>query len=165
MEISVLKLILWSQFGAAIDTLQNAISDCPDTLWSNAGRKRPYWHLAYHALFFLDLYLSDSPEGFSPPAPFTHSEPGGSGKTPDRVYSRAELQTYLAHCREKCISSLEALTEEGALQRCAFRWLNMNIGELFLYNMRHVQHHAAQLNLILREELDLGSKWVSKTKQ
>ena len=29
--------------------------------------------------------------------------------------------------------------------------------KLLLYNMRHVQHHAAQLNLLLRQSLDVGS--------
>jgi len=30
--------------------------------------------------------------------------------------------------------------------------------------MRHVQHHAAQLNLILRQTIDSAPTWVSKTK-
>ena len=36
-------------------------------------------------------------------------------------------------------------------------------GELFLYNLRHVQHHAAQLNLILRQTIDRAPRWVVKT--
>jgi len=30
--------------------------------------------------------------------------------------------------------------------------------------MRHVQHHAAQLNLILRQTIDSAPRWVAKTK-
>jgi len=33
----------------------------------------------------------------------------------------------------------------------------MSNGELLLYNMRHVQHHAAQLNLRLRQTTDSGT--------
>jgi uncharacterized damage-inducible protein DinB len=40
----------------------------------------------------------------------------------------------------------------------------MSVAELLLYNMRHVQHHAAQLNLILRQKIDSAPNWVSKTK-
>jgi len=36
--------------------------------------------------------------------------------------------------------------------------------ELLLYNMRHVQHHAAQLNLMLRQAVDSAPGWVAKTK-
>ena len=30
-----------------------------------------FWYVVYHALFWLDLYLSGAVEGFAPPAPFT----------------------------------------------------------------------------------------------
>jgi hypothetical protein len=30
--------------------------------------------------------------------------------------------------------------------------------------MRHVQHHAAQLNLILRQQIDSAPRWVVKAK-
>ncbi len=52
---------LWAQFGGSIDMLENAIRACPDTLWGAAERP-PFWYLAYHTLFFLDLYLSPSIE-------------------------------------------------------------------------------------------------------
>jgi hypothetical protein len=32
-----------------------------------------------------------------------------------------------------------------------------------LYNLRHVQHHAAQLNLILRQVTDSAPDWVGRT--
>jgi len=51
------------QFHAAIDMLANAIEACPDSVWSGRGRGA-FWYLAFHVLFFLDLYLS--PEGESP---------------------------------------------------------------------------------------------------
>jgi len=33
-----------------------------------------------------------------------------------------------------------------------------------LYNLRHVQHHAAQLNLILRQTIDSAPPWVGRAK-
>ncbi len=36
--------------------------------------------------------------------------------------------------------------------------------EMLMYNMRHVQHHTAQLNLLLRRELNDAPDWVSRTK-
>jgi hypothetical protein len=33
------KTVLWQQFGAAIDMLENAVRACPDELWSNTKEK------------------------------------------------------------------------------------------------------------------------------
>src|SRR2546422_11459868 len=104
------KAIIWQQFGAAIDMLDNALRACPDELWRerlwNDRSLQPefseFWYVAYHALFWLDLYLSDSIEGFAPPAPFTLAELDPVGLLPERVYTKDELQIYLAHGRNKC---------------------------------------------------------------
>ena len=63
--------VLRRQFGAAIAMLENAIRACPDQLWSDRERQPEFWYLAYHTLFFLDLYLSDATKEFAPPPPFT----------------------------------------------------------------------------------------------
>jgi hypothetical protein len=31
---AMLRTVLWRQFGAAIDMLDNALRDCPDELWA-----------------------------------------------------------------------------------------------------------------------------------
>ena len=73
--------MLWRQFGAAIDMLGDALRDCPDELWEKrlwedqpdqwvAAGFSAFWYLGYHALFWLDLYLTGAEEGFAPPAPF-----------------------------------------------------------------------------------------------
>ncbi|HSC39351.1 MAG TPA: hypothetical protein VLD19_15820 [Chitinophagaceae bacterium] len=36
--------------------------------------------------------------------------------------------------------------------------------ELLLYNMRHVQHHAAQLNMLLRQRINEAPYWASRAK-
>jgi hypothetical protein len=158
------KTIIWQQFGAAIDMLENAIAACPDKLWGDRSRTSEFWYIAYHTLFFLDFYLSDSPEGFAPPAPFGLEELDPAGVLPERVYTKDELKTYLEHGRKKCRATISALTDEKARQRCRFERPDVSAAELLLYNMRHVQHHAAQLNLILRQTIDSAPRWVSKAK-
>ncbi len=99
--------IIWHQFGAAIDMLDNAIEARPDELWQ--ARLFPdqipefaeFWYVAYHCLFWLDFYLSKTAEGFAPPAPFTLSE-FDAGLLPERVYTKAELRDYLGYGRNKC---------------------------------------------------------------
>ncbi|MEO6229293.1 MAG: DinB family protein [Ferruginibacter sp.] len=152
---------LWKQFGASIDMLENAIAACPDEHWDTGNR---FWYIAYHTLFFLDYYLTMEPENFSPPAPFTLSE--FEDTMPEKVYSKNELLSYLQHCRIKCHQLITDLTAE----KLTARWINVSgsmnypVFELLLYNMRHVQHHAAQLNLLLRQEINEAPDWVSRTK-
>ena len=162
--------IIWRQFGAAIDMLENALRACPDELWSarlwgensSEGELAQFWYVAYHSLFWLDLYLTGSVEGFTPPAPFTLAELDPAGLLPERTYTRAELLSYLDHGRQKCRATLEALTDEKARQHCSFPWGEVSFGELLLDNMRHVQEHAAQMNMFLGQKLGANARWVAK---
>lgn len=162
------KNALWSQFGASIDALEAALIACPDEVWGDPAKKPEswyeFWYLIYHTLFWLDFYLSESTEEeFTPPAPFTLVEFDPAGVLPERVYTKEELQAYLAHGRKKCHAVIWALTDEQARKphpgRAGFSTL-----ELLLYNMRHVQHHTGQLNMILRQKTDSAPRWVAKAK-
>jgi hypothetical protein len=164
------RTIIWRQFGAAIGMLENALRACPDELWSarlwSDPRERPefseFWYIAYHTLFWLDLYLSGSIEGFAPPAPFTLDEIDPAGLLPERRYTREELQSYLVHGRQKCWTTIATLTDDKAHQRCKFSWGEVSYAELLLDNMRHVQEHAAQLNLFLGQQIGLAARWVAQ---
>ena len=158
------KTSIWQQFGAAIDMLDNAILACPEELWGDRTQKQEYWYVTYHALFWLDLYLTGAVEGFAPPAPFTLDELDPAGILPDRVYTKDELHAYLLHCRMKCMETVDGLTDELAQRQCVFGTRVMSFGELLLYNMRHVQEHAAQLSLILGQKYGSAPGWVGRAK-
>src|SRR5215203_5775138 len=106
----------WRQFGAAIDMLDNAIVACPDDLWQISKHEPQFWYVAFHTLFFLDLYLSETLEGFTPPAPFTLSEIDPSGVMPDEMYTKDQLRAYLRHGRAKCQALIESMTDAHAAQ-------------------------------------------------
>jgi DinB superfamily len=154
------KKTIWQQFGAAIDMLENAMAACPESLWGDRTRQPEFWYTTFHTLFWLDLYLSDSKEGFTPPAPFILSELDPDG-FPDRVYTKEELQSYLLHCRAKCRTTIAALSEDKAQQPSGFERLGVSVAELLLYNLRHVQHHTGQLNTLLRQATGAAApRWV-----
>src|SRR5512137_1617974 len=125
--------------------LEHAMRACPDHLWyarlwgehAQQPELSQFWYIAYHTLFWLDLYLSGSAEGFAPPAPFTLDELDPAGLVPERPYTRDELQAYLEHCREKCRATVEGLTDEKARRRCKLSWGEVSFAELLLDNMRH----------------------------
>lgn len=162
---------VWRQFGAAIDMLENALGACPDDLWQarlfQESRVPPefaeFWYVAYHTLFWLDYYLSDSAEGFAPPAPFTLAELE-VGVFPERVYTKAELLTYLQYSRSKCQAKLETRMDALVPQQVRADWPDMSVAELLLYNLRHVQEHAAQLSLFLGQRVGSAPGWVAKAK-
>jgi hypothetical protein len=166
-----LKTSIWHQFGASIDYLADTVSDCPDRLWLypmwNNPNERPefsqVWYRVYHALFWLDLYLTGAEEGFVPPAPFTLIEQDDEGPLPERPYTKQELQAYLADCRERCRVAIEALTDETAQRICRFPWGEASFVELLIYNMRHVQEHASQLSLLLGQQGVPVSDYVTQT--
>jgi hypothetical protein len=118
-----------------------------------------FWYIAFHSLFYLDLYLSGSLEGFVPPSPFTLDELDPAGVLPERSYRKEELLAYLDHCRAKCRGIFTGMTLPLARKKCKFPWLEMNYAELLLDNLRHVQEHTAQLNMFLGQQAGIRSKW------
>jgi len=73
---------------------------------------------------------------------------------PERAYTKDELQNYLERGREQCRSLIASSTDKSFGEHLAIGSFEGSRMELLLYNLRHVQHHAAQLNLILRQQID-----------
>jgi hypothetical protein len=160
-----MKQAMWGQFGAAIDALDNAIAACPDAVWGEGPTPHAFWYLVYHTLFWTDLYVSGAPESFQPPAPYTLGELDPEGVYPDRIYTREELRAYLEHVRPKARAMIAGMTEEQAAQPSDFLRLGLSHGELLLYNLRHVQHHVGQLQLLLRQRTDSAPRWVRRASE
>jgi hypothetical protein len=171
------KQVLWRNFGAAINMLQETIRLCPNALWQKKGR---FFYMVYHTTVFLDYYLSIPVRDFDPPLSYTlvHPDtlPAGAidDVIPDRLYTREEMINWLDSIRGKC----KSLVLESSHERLAQRWiqddeLNLHLGcpslvkdysilEIIFYNFRHVQHHVAQLNLMLRAEANTAADWISQ---
>ena len=165
---SIFKSALDQQFSATIDMLDNVLQACPEELWcvrlwddQYIPASSEFWYIIYHTLFWLDLYLSGSVEGFVPPAPFNLDELNPEGIIPAEPYTKKELQTYLEHTRKKCHQTIETLTDEKAHQLCSFPWGEVSFTGLLLDNMRHVQEHVAQLNMILGQKINWSPRWVT----
>jgi DinB family protein len=164
--------MLCRQYAAAIDMLGDALRDCPDELWEKrlwedqadqwvAAGFSAFWYVGYHALFWLDLYLTGAEEGFAPPAPFDLVEME-SGEVLPRTYTRAELLGYLEYCRRKCQETIGALSTEQAYRLCRFTWGELPFAELQLYSLRHVQEHGAHLRMFLGQQAGKSTQWVSQ---
>jgi DinB superfamily len=175
------RTALWRQFGAAIDMLENALVACPASLWQERLWSVPpppeftpqfaeVWYVTFHVLVWLDLYLSGLPEEeFAPPAPFIQGLLDSVEALPERPYTREELRTYLVSMRQKCQTKLLAFTDEQAHRPVEYPWSEgqpISFLELQLYNLRHVQKHAAQLSMFLGQHgiPDEALDWVPLAK-
>lgn len=158
--------IVWNQFGASIDMLINVISNCPDNYFVTHER---FYYIAFHSTIFLDYYSTIPPGEFSPQLSFTPQELEDRPKEavddliPDKIYSKQEIVEYLKQSREKCKQMIYTLNDEKLNQH--FKEgdepndMDYPILEILLYNMRHTQHHTAQLNMLLRQDIDKHMEW------
>lgn len=157
------------QFTAALQMLRQTIEICPNALWDDRSDGSPFWHLAYHTLFYTDFYLSKDDTTFQAREyhidkanflPGDYKEFGGIVTTPEKAFSKEQLLDYADHCLQKCEQVLGRVTDEQTLQRCGFWWYELNIGEFLLNNLRHVQHHTGQLTFMLRRRGGIGIEWM-----
>lgn len=82
---------------------------------------------------------------------------------PDKFYEKREIVAYLKQSREKGKQIVYALNNETLNDN--FKEgdnpndMNYPILEILLYNMRHTQHHTAQLNMFLRQDINKHIEW------
>lgn len=174
--IEILKKSLWKHFGASIDMFENAMVMWPEELWYS---KKRFFYISHHCLVFLDYYLTIPPKVFIAQLPYTITAPENTPEdalddvVPDRIYSRNEMLDYLRSAREKCRNFIAGLTESQLdepwinngenmyLDLSGTGALHFSVLEILLHNMRHVQHHVAQLNLLLRQTIGQSPDYVS----
>ena len=95
----------------------------------------------------------------------TVSEFDPTGKKPDRTYKKMEILYYLDHYRQKANRLIAQLTPIRMNDRWIDEYKNYSVLEILLYNMRHIQHHSTELNLILRQTIDNAPKWVGQAQK
>jgi hypothetical protein len=125
--------------------LQQAIEKCPDALWNDREHKNRFWHIAYHALFYTNFYLSKSADTYTP---WKHQRDEClSLETEGDInaiepYTKAELLAYVQYSQEQSEAAIDALDLEA---ESGFYWLPFNKLELQFYNIRHTQQHTGEL--------------------
>ena len=170
MMIDLFKKSLLSQYHAALAMLRDAVEKCPEAHWHGRVGAQPFSHVAYHALFFADFYLSQDEASYRRPS--FHREEyqffGGTKLPPeeepiaDFPFPRAVILEYVDYCRRKATESLAAETAESLAGPSGFPWYKIPRAEFLLGNLRHIQHHAAHMSLYLRRAAGIEIGWVGK---
>jgi hypothetical protein len=167
--LAALRSVLKSQYHASLTMLGEAIQRRPDKVWSGSDHMNAFWQIAYHTLFFTHLYLQSDEAAFRP---WAHHQ--GSGQHPDGIagpadpnsslplipkpYTKTEVLEYWAFCDQMIDDAVDKLDLESS--QSGFSWYRISKLEHQFVNLRHIQHHAAQLADRLRSASGVGIKWV-----
>ena len=159
------KRVIQSQYHAALEMLKQAVTGCPESLWDAPEDKNRFWHVAYHALFYTHLYLQDTEKDFRPwenhrdeyqfmgPVPWPPHDLPKIGE----AYTREDVLAYFAFVRKQVQERVPALDLEAA---SGFEWLPFGKLELQFYNIRHLQHHTAELYERLGSRAAIEMDWI-----
>ena len=160
------QAIITSQYLAAFQTLEHCIDACPEEQWTGKVANHSFSRSAFHALFFADLYLGDSIQEMKV-QPFHQENSQYFGDyeelqatTPTNTYEKGFVGNYLNFCQSKTTSVLGRETEATLKKQSDIPWQEISRGELHIYNIRHIQHHAAQLIMRLRLDTPIDIGWV-----
>jgi hypothetical protein len=168
LPVAALREMLKSQFHAALAMLRDAVEKCPAELWDDGRYTNRCWQVAYHALFFVHYYLQPTSEGFEPwmghrtASQHPDSIPGPPDPASDlplipEMFTRDEVLAYWQVCEglvDELVDAID-LTSDAS----GFSWYPIPKLEHVLVNLRHVQHHAAQIADRVRTHADVGVNW------
>ena len=159
MKDSLFLDICRNDYLAVFQMTRAAIELCPEELWDDRTDEPPFWQQAYHTLWAVDFYLSDSPES-SRKASFVEDEATNLKHVPASVPSKQQIQGYLEEVSRKCEAVLDELTPEQLGGSNTFPWTGPTPAHRMIYNIRHAQHHVGWLNSILSRKAGCAAEWV-----
>lgn len=152
------------QYGAAIAMMEQNLKKCPKEVWDDRTEGPPFWHVAYHAIWFLDWYLSDSKstrESFKSRFGKNDSHYESLKSTPEITLKLNELLDYLSDVKEKTRKRFENISLDELQQPSIFEWHGINVLSSLLYNLRHLMLHIGALNLRLHRKGVKLNNWVA----
>lgn len=163
--IDIYKEMISNQYEATLCMLATCIDRCPETSWDAPVVNYKFCQVAFHVLFFTDLYLGrdlsalrEQPFHRDNASFFGNYEELGD-QVPQTVHEKPAIMKYLEHCRGKAAEVVAGETAETLGIRPGFDWLEFSRAEVHVYSIRHIHHHAAQLSLRLRIDAGEDIPW------
>jgi hypothetical protein len=165
MSDETLRKILKNQYRASLAMLKETIERCPEGVWFSDEHPNSFWRVAYHALFFAHFYLQPNEAAFRP---WQHADgiflseddppqwAAGQRRIP-APYSKKQVLEYCDFCDHNVNDWVDALNLQS--EDCGFNWYKVSKLEHQFVNIRHIQHHQAQLADRLRLKAGIGIRW------
>jgi DinB superfamily len=165
MSFGISESVL-NQFLAVMSTLNQAIQNCSPKEWNEDHFDSPFSQVVFHVLIYTDLYLGRDKDDVKKQD--FHRENGTlfrdyeefEDRKPVQVYTKAEVEKYFRFCIDKGRNEILKETEQSLLGESGFHGRNFSRLEMYIYLIRHIQHHAAQLGLRNQAAGGKELKWV-----
>lgn len=166
MDNKTINDILASQYKASLGMLRQALDKVSEAQWNSEEYNNPNWQIAYHVLWGTKYYLGADPESY---VPFENAIEGAESlggaqdwENPDEgiqvegFHTREELVYFIDNVERNLRSAIEALPVS---ENSGFEWYSYTRFELHINNIRHIQHHTAQIIERLKAKGVTGFLW------
>lgn len=166
MENTKITDILASQYKASLGMLRSAIEKVPEEQWNNEAYNNPNWQIIYHILWATKTYLAANIESV---VPFKNAIAGAEslggaqdwenpdeGVTVEGFHTKSELISFIDEVENNLQKNIDALALE---ESSGFEWYPYSRLELHINNIRHIQHHTAQIIERLKAKGITGFSW------
>ena len=166
MNNDLITKVLVSQYKAGLQMLRQVIEKVPAEQWNSTEYNNPNWQLAYHALWGVKFYLGAAPESY---IPWENAIEGAESLGGDQEWENPEVGTVVegVHTKDELLLFIDEL-EEGLPKaidalplhnNSGFEWYPYSRLELHINNIRHLQHHTAQIIERLKAKGIKGFPW------
>lgn len=158
--------ILASQYKASLGMLNQALEKIPSDQWNSDEYNNPNWQIAYHTVWATKFYLGAHVEDYRP---FENAIDGAEslggteewentdkGVKVEDFHSKEELMAFISHLTDNLDRAIAALPLE---RDSGFEWYPYSRLELHINNIRHIQHHTAQIIERLKANGINGFNW------
>ncbi len=158
------KHAIKKQYEASLNMLGQAIKNCPDSLWNDQSYTNKYWHIAFHTLYFTDLYTQGTDKNFvkwvkyKDSFEFLDREPGEAPIPAEDAYTKEEVLEYYNYV----VNNLDARIDSTDMELASeVSWIPFTSFELQIHNIKHIQHHVGMLFERLRNN-NIDVEWARR---
>lgn len=166
MDKKLIIEILTSQFKASLGMLRQALEKVPEEQWDSVEYNNPNWQIIYHTLWSTNLYLGANMEKYTA---FKNAIEGAeslggsqdwenpcSNVIVEGFHTKSELLSFIDDIENSLTQKIESLPFED---NSGFEWYPYSRLELHINNIRHIQHHTAQIIERLKAKGITGFTW------
>ncbi len=166
--LPLMNQVLLGQYEAALSMLKEAMASCPPEHWEANIARWPARFVAFHTLYWADIYLSTNVKEFESHEfvmegrglPF--GQPFPEGEIP-RGLSVPRAVEYADFCIAKARAVLQSESEADLAGDSGFE-RPFSRAEMHIYNIRHIQHHtgaiSAHVRRLVAEFPEEGMDWI-----
>ncbi|MGD0036234.1 MAG: DinB family protein [Bacteroidota bacterium] len=165
--LSEIKKSYSRQLGATFKMLEYTIDKANETTWTARINNMPFWQICYHVLWFTDFYFHANQATFQPQS-FDMEGIHNYWIKPDsqmienqkHPISKSNMKAYCKYVRQRANQFIQNINVTYFTTPSPFEWHGFPKIDLVDYNLRNLQHHIGQLDIVLRREQNIGNPWI-----